>query len=95
MIRAFTLEWLKLKHYRVFWILFGLYLLAQLIITNGGTTENVIRASFQFKYNIAAIIANIIVIPQIKSTAHQASTSDSLPVSEVIRAIIHPTGVLS
>ncbi|MEM6644152.1 MAG: ABC transporter permease [Bacteroidota bacterium] len=36
MIRAFVLEWLKLKHYRVFWILFGLYLLAQLIITNGG-----------------------------------------------------------
>ena len=36
MIRAFKLEWLKLKHYRVFWILFGLYLLAQLIITNGG-----------------------------------------------------------
>jgi len=36
MIRAFTLEWLKLRHYRVFWILFGLYLLAQLIITNGG-----------------------------------------------------------
>lgn len=36
MIRAFQLEWLKLKHYRVFWILFGLYLIAQLIITNGG-----------------------------------------------------------
>lgn len=36
MIRAFTLEWLKLKHYRVFWVLFGLYLIAQLIITNGG-----------------------------------------------------------
>ena len=36
MIRAFKLEWLKLKHYRVFWILFGLYLLSQLIITNGG-----------------------------------------------------------
>lgn len=36
MIRAFKLEWLKLKHYRVFWILFGLYLLAQLVITNGG-----------------------------------------------------------
>lgn len=36
MIRAFTLEWLKLKNYRVFWILFGLYLLAQLVITNGG-----------------------------------------------------------
>ena len=36
MIRAFKLEWLKLKHYRVFWILFGLYLLAQLLITSGG-----------------------------------------------------------
>lgn len=36
MIRAFKLEWLKVKHYRVFWILFGLYLLAQLVITNGG-----------------------------------------------------------
>lgn len=36
MIRAFTLEWLKIKHYRVFWLLFGLYLLAQLAITNGG-----------------------------------------------------------
>lgn len=36
MIRAFKLEWLKLKHYRVFWMLFGIYLLAQLTITNGG-----------------------------------------------------------
>ena len=36
MVRAFTLEWLKLKHYRVFWILFGIYLLSQLVITNGG-----------------------------------------------------------
>lgn len=36
MVRAFILEWLKLKHYRVFWILFGLYLLAQMVITNGG-----------------------------------------------------------
>ena len=36
MIRAFTLEWLKLRHYRIFWILFGIYLLAQLVITNGG-----------------------------------------------------------
>lgn len=36
MIRAFTLEWLKVRHYRVFWILFGLYLIAQLVITNGG-----------------------------------------------------------
>ena len=29
MIRAFTLEWLKLKNYRIFWILFAIYLLAQ------------------------------------------------------------------
>lgn len=36
MIRAFKLEWLKVRHYRLFWILFGLYLIAQLIITNGG-----------------------------------------------------------
>ena len=36
MIRAFKLEWLKLKNYRIFWILFGVYLLAQLVITNGG-----------------------------------------------------------
>lgn len=36
MIRAFKLEWLKVKNYRVFWILFGLYLLVQLFITNGG-----------------------------------------------------------
>ncbi len=36
MIRAFKLEWLKLKNYKIFWILFGLYLVAQLIITNGG-----------------------------------------------------------
>lgn len=35
MIRAFKLEWLKLKNYRIFWILFGIYLLAQLVITNG------------------------------------------------------------
>ncbi|MEM6736384.1 MAG: ABC transporter permease [Bacteroidota bacterium] len=36
MIRSFKLEWLKIRHYKVFWILFGLYLIAQLIITNGG-----------------------------------------------------------
>ncbi len=36
MIRAFRLEWLKVRSYRVFWILFGLYLITQLIITNGG-----------------------------------------------------------
>lgn len=37
MIRAFKLEWLKIRHYKVFWILFGLYLLTQFVITNGGT----------------------------------------------------------
>ena len=37
MIRAFKLEWLKVRHYRVFWALFGLYLLTQFVITNGGT----------------------------------------------------------
>ena len=36
MIRAFKLEWLKLRNYRIFWILVGVYLLAQLVITNGG-----------------------------------------------------------
>ena len=36
MLRAFKLEWLKLRNYRIFWILFGIYLLAQLVITNGG-----------------------------------------------------------
>ncbi len=36
MIRALKLEWLKLRNYRIFWILFGMYLIAQLIITNGG-----------------------------------------------------------
>ncbi len=36
MIRAFTLEWLKLRHYRIFWVLFIIYLFAQLVITNGG-----------------------------------------------------------
>jgi len=36
MIRAFKLEWLKVRHYRLFWILFGLYLIAQLIITSSG-----------------------------------------------------------
>jgi ABC-2 type transport system permease protein len=36
MIDAIKLEWLKLKHYRVFWILLGMYILALLIITSGG-----------------------------------------------------------
>ena len=36
MIRAFQLEWLKLKHYRVFWILMGMYLFALLVATSSG-----------------------------------------------------------
>lgn len=36
MIRAFQLEWLKLKHYRVFWILMGMYLFAMLVATSSG-----------------------------------------------------------
>jgi ABC-2 type transport system permease protein len=36
MIRAFRLEWLKLKNYRVFWILLVMYLLALLMISSLG-----------------------------------------------------------
>ncbi len=36
MIRSLKLEWLKLKNYRVFWILLGMYLLALLVMTAGG-----------------------------------------------------------
>lgn len=36
MIRAFQLEWLKLRNYKVFWILLGMYLLALVIITSFG-----------------------------------------------------------
>lgn len=36
MIRALTLEWLKIKNYRIFWILLGMYLLALIIICFGG-----------------------------------------------------------
>jgi ABC-2 type transport system permease protein len=36
MFRAFKLEWLKLKHYRFFWILMGMYLLALFIICTFG-----------------------------------------------------------
>lgn len=36
MIRAFKLEWLKLKHYTFFWILLGMYLLALVIICSLG-----------------------------------------------------------
>lgn len=36
MIRSLTLEWLKIRNYRVFWILTGMYFLALLIIASGG-----------------------------------------------------------
>ncbi len=36
MIRAFKLEWLKLRNYKVFWILIGMYLLALIVITSFG-----------------------------------------------------------
>jgi ABC-type transport system involved in multi-copper enzyme maturation permease subunit len=36
MIRTLTLEWLKLKNYRVFWILLGMYMLALIVIAAGG-----------------------------------------------------------
>lgn len=36
MIRALKLEWLKIKNYRTFWILLGMYLLALIIICFGG-----------------------------------------------------------
>ena len=34
--KAFYLEWLKIRHYRVFWILLGLYLLSLIVLTSGG-----------------------------------------------------------
>ncbi len=37
MIRAFKLEWLKLRNYKVFWILMGMYLFALIVITSFGT----------------------------------------------------------
>jgi ABC-2 type transport system permease protein len=36
MIRAIQLEWLKLKHYKLFWVLLVMYVLALIIITSGG-----------------------------------------------------------
>lgn len=36
MIRALKLEWLKVKNYRVFWILTAMYLLALLLIASAG-----------------------------------------------------------
>lgn len=37
MIRVLKLEWLKIRNYRVFWILTIMYLLALVIIASGGT----------------------------------------------------------
>lgn len=36
MIRALKLEWLKLRNYRAFWIIVGMYLLALMLIAFGG-----------------------------------------------------------
>jgi len=36
MIRAFKLEWLKIRNYKVFWILLGMYLLALVVISSFG-----------------------------------------------------------
>jgi hypothetical protein len=36
MIRSLKLEWLKVKHYRVFWVLMIMYLVALLIIASAG-----------------------------------------------------------
>ncbi len=36
MIDAIKLEWLKIRNYRVFWILLGMYLLALTVISSGG-----------------------------------------------------------
>jgi ABC-2 type transport system permease protein len=36
MIRLFALEWLKLKNYKVFWVLFALYFFGLLLVSSGG-----------------------------------------------------------
>ena len=36
MIKELKLEWIKVRNYRVFWILFGMYMLAVIIICFGG-----------------------------------------------------------
>ena len=36
MIRAFILEWLKIKNHKIFWVILGLCLIVQFFITNGG-----------------------------------------------------------
>ena len=35
-VRSFQLEWLKMKHYRIFWVLFGMYLLSLVVIASFG-----------------------------------------------------------
>lgn len=35
-LRSFQLEWLKMKHYRIFWVLFGMYLLSLVVISSFG-----------------------------------------------------------
>ena len=35
-VRAFQLEWLKIRHYRIFWVLLVMYLLALIVISSGG-----------------------------------------------------------
>ena len=35
-IRSFQLEWLKLKHYRIFWVLYGMYMIALVVIASFG-----------------------------------------------------------
>lgn len=35
-LRSFQLEWLKMKHYRIFWVLFGMYLLSLVVISTFG-----------------------------------------------------------
>ena len=37
MIRALKLEWLKIRNYRTFWVLVGMYSVALIIICFGGT----------------------------------------------------------
>ena len=36
MIRLFEIEWLKLKNYKVFWILIGMYFLGLILILSSG-----------------------------------------------------------
>lgn len=35
-LRSFQLEWLKMKHYRIFWVLFGMYLLSIVVVASFG-----------------------------------------------------------